>query len=185
MLNILKCFLSGHYKDTLYYKSPGSRPTLRMNYIFQRIFGINGDSPWSVHYTNRVMRPDRIEIGRKVDISFAVSGHLYIQGGNGIKIGDDTLIAPGVKIVSTTHDEVTHDGKPGVPIIIGKHCWLGANCVIVAGVEIGDNVIVAAGSVVTKSVPSNVVVGGVPAKIIRKVKTGNTPSEIIRAPQLN
>ena len=52
------------------------------------------------------------------------------------------------------------------PIVIGKKCWLGANSVILPGVQLGNNVIVAAGSVVNKSFPDNSVVAGVPAKIV-------------------
>jgi len=63
----------------------------------------------------------------------------------------------------------SHD-KSVPPIKIGKNCWLGANSVILPGVELGDNVIVAAGAVVTKSFSNNLVIGGVPAKILSENK---------------
>ena len=141
-----------------------------INYIFQRIFRINSDTPWSVHYTSIVENAHKLKIGRGVHHSLAVSGHCYIQAYNGIDIGDDTIFGPGVKILSTNHDKVTFAAEVGPPIIIGKHCWLGANSVILAGITLGDNVIVGSGAVVTKSVPSGFVVGGVPAKIIHPVK---------------
>ena len=56
------------------------------------------------------------------------------------------------------------------PIRLGKRVWIGAHATILAGVTIGDNSIVAAGAVVTKNVPPNVIVGGVPAKIIKEIK---------------
>jgi maltose O-acetyltransferase len=93
-----------------------------------------------------------------------------VQGINKIYIGDYTIFAPGVKIISANHDKKdyhSHD-KSISPIKIGKNCWLGANSVILPGVELGDNVIVGAGAVVTKSFPDNVILGGVPAKIIGK-----------------
>jgi acetyltransferase-like isoleucine patch superfamily enzyme len=57
----------------------------------------------------------------------------------------------------------------GAPIIIGEYVWLGVNVVVLAGVKIGDGAVLAAGSVVTKSVPSGQLWGGVPARLIREV----------------
>lgn len=56
-------------------------------------------------------------------------------------------------------------------IVIGKNVWISSNATVVPGVSIGDGAVVAAGAVVTKDVPPNVVVGGVPAKIIKKIET--------------
>ena len=58
------------------------------------------------------------------------------------------------------------------PIRIGKSVWIGSNATILPGVTIGNGAIVAAGAVVTKDVPENTIVGGVPAKIIRRIKEG-------------
>ncbi len=137
------------------------------NCFMQRILRVNGKVPWMVHFTSYVSGD--VKIGRNVWISFAVSGGCYVQGINGIEIGDDTLIAPGVKIISANHDmrDLSRSIK-GPPIIIGKRCWIGANAVILPGVELGDGVVVAAGAVVTKSFPEGTVVAGVPAAPIRR-----------------
>ena len=99
--------------------------------------------------------------------SFAVSGGCYIQGMNGVFIDDDVIIAPSVTIISANHNP-TDISKwiETEPVRIGKRCWIGANAVILPGVQLGDGVIVGAGAVVTKSFPSGAVIGGVPAKII-------------------
>lgn len=139
-----------------------------VNFIFQRIFRINSNIPWSVHYTSTVS--GKVKIGCNVDNSFAVSSCCYIQGINGIEIGDNTIFASGVKLISANHDFENHaESVSAPPIIIGKNVWLGTNSVVLPGVVIGDNSIVAAGAVVTKNVESNCVVAGTPAKLIKRL----------------
>ena len=65
----------------------------------------------------------------------------------------------------------------GKPVTIGNDVWIGVNCTILPGVTIGNNVVVAAGAVVTKDVPDNCIVGGVPAKVIREIEN-DIPGEI-------
>ena len=79
----------------------------------------------------------------------------------------------GHKVVLATLD---HDFMPekrgnmtGKPIVIGKNVWIGANVTVLGGVTIGDNAIVAAGAVVTKDVPENTIVGGIPTKVIKSI----------------
>ncbi len=151
-----------------YLFSPTTTNLRLVNFFFQKIMRVNAEVPFMVHYTSQVSKT--VILGKGVAPFFANSGNCYIQGINKVYIGDDTLFAPGIKIISANHDKndlKKHD-KTTKPIIIGKNCWIGANCVILPGVELGDNVIVAAGAVVSKSFPSNVVIGGVPAKIIEK-----------------
>ena len=56
-----------------------------------------------------------------------------------------------------------------MPVHIGKNCWIGANAVVLPGITIGDNVVIGAGSVVTKDIPSNVVAAGNPCRVLRQV----------------
>lgn len=91
-----------------------------------------------------------------------------------ITIGENTSIADLVSIRDHNHGfgkDIPPWECPGIikPITIGKNCWLGAKVTIVAGVELGNNVVVGANSVVTKSFGSNLVIGGCPAKIIRQL----------------
>lgn len=82
-------------------------------------------------------------------------------------MGDDTIFAPGVMIISANHDpnDFSRWVEAG-PITIGKRCWIGVGAIILPGVQLGDDVIVGAGAVVTKSFPSGSVIAGVPAKVI-------------------
>jgi len=101
-------------------------PLLICNTIFQRFFRINGNTPWMVHYTSQVTKPENISIEEgpysyTVYLSFAISGNCYIQAGNGIHFGEGTIFAPGVKIISANHsykDYNVWDSAP--PIRIGR-----------------------------------------------------------------
>ncbi len=139
-----------------------------VNFVFQRILRLNSDVPFQVHFTSTVIVGKGIFLGRNVWKSFALSGGCYIQGGNGIFIGDDTIFAPGVKIISANHDPKKQMAwSDALPIRVGCRCWIGANAVILPSVEISDDCIVGAGAVVTHSLPQkSCVIAGVPAKII-------------------
>jgi len=129
--------------------------------------------------------------GSEIDESVAVFTPLYINYGKHTKIGknvfinfdctfldlggitieDGVLIAPKVSLLSEGHP-VSPDKRHSLvpkPIHIKKNAWIGANATILQGVTIGENSVVAAGSVVSKDVPDNVIVGGTPAKIIREI----------------
>jgi len=86
----------------------------------------------------------------------------------GIHIGANTLVGNGVVILSHDHCKRVEDNQPYlIHTYIGKNCFIALNSIILPGVKIGNEVIVGAGSVVTKDVPSNTVVAGNPARIIR------------------
>jgi maltose O-acetyltransferase len=91
-----------------------------------------------------------------------------------VNIGNNVMIGPNVDIYTVNHP-MTAQGRrdylgKGSPVTIGNDVWIGGKVTITPGVTIGNNVVVAAGAVVTKDVPDNVLVGGVPAKIIKKLE---------------
>ena len=94
---------------------------------------------------------------------------------SGIHIGENTLVAGGATILSHDHCKRVGNNQPFlVDTFIGKNCFIAVGAIILPGVKIGDEVIVGAGAVVTKDVPSNTVVAGNPAKIIRENIKMNT-----------
>lgn len=108
------------------------------------------------------------KIGKNVFINFDC---VFLDLG-GITIEDNVLIAPKVSLLSEGHPlspEERHALVPK-PIHIKKNAWIGANATILQGVTIGENSVVAAGSVVSNDVPDNVIVGGIPAKIIKNIE---------------
>ncbi|MDQ0483653.1 maltose acetyltransferase domain-containing protein [Guptibacillus hwajinpoensis] len=90
-----------------------------------------------------------------------------------IRFGDNCMLAPGVHIYSATHplhpDERNSGKEYGKPVTIGDNVWIGGGAIINPGVTIGDNVVVGAGAVVTNNIPSNVVIGGNPARVIKQL----------------
>ncbi|CAE6510244.1 maltose acetyltransferase domain-containing protein [Paenibacillus sp. GCM10023250] len=93
-----------------------------------------------------------------------------------IRIGDNCFLAPGVHIYTATHPleaEARISGAEyGKPVFIGHNVWIGGRAVINPGVRIGDNAVIASGTVVTKDVPGNVVAGGNPARVLKPIGNG-------------
>jgi maltose O-acetyltransferase len=91
-----------------------------------------------------------------------------------IQIGDNCMLGPGVHIYTATHPihpERRNSGlEYGMPVEIGNNVWIGGGAIINPGVSIGNNVVIASFSVVTRDVPDNVVVGGNPARIIKQIQ---------------
>ena len=107
-------------------------------------------------------------VGERVFINMGCK----FQDQGGIFIDDDALIGHNATLCTLNHipDPAQRAGMKAKPIHIGKKVWLGANVTVLQGVTIGDNAIVAAGAVVTKDVPANAIVGGVPAKVIKMIE---------------
>ena len=108
-----------------------------------------------------------IMIGKNVFIN----ADCKFQDQGGIVIEDGALIGHGVVLATLNHDldPSKRQQLHPAPIHIGKGVWIGSNAVITAGVTIGENAVVAAGAVVVKDVPAGAIVGGVPAKVIRRI----------------
>lgn len=94
-----------------------------------------------------------------------------------IRFGDRCMLGPGVHIYTATHPldpvERSSGREYGIPVRIGDDVWIGGGALILPGVTIGNRAIIASGAVVTKDVPSDVVVGGNPARIIKQLKAGS------------
>ncbi len=107
-------------------------------------------------------------VGREVFVNF---GCTFLDQG-GITLEDGVFIGPGVKIVTENHPENPESRHRLLvkPVVVRSNAWIGAGAIILPGVTVGRNAIVAAGAVVTKDVPDDVIVGGVPAKFIRNIE---------------
>jgi acetyltransferase-like isoleucine patch superfamily enzyme len=107
-------------------------------------------------------------------VSFNDHVELNSSLGGAIRIGDDCLFGPGVKVFTSNHcfeDRSTPIRKQGhsvEDVIIEDNCWIGANSIILAGVTIGAGTVIGAGAVVTANVPAGVVACGIPARVIRQ-----------------
>jgi len=131
-------------------------------------------------------------IGKKVDESFLLIPPFFTAGGDEIRVGrnvfvsqnctfydlggldirDDVLIGPNVSLITAGHPVEPSRRRAvtiGKPIVIERNVWIAAGATIIGGVTVGENSVVAAGSVVTKDIPANTLVGGNPAKVIRSI----------------
>ncbi len=132
-------------------------------------------------------------IGSQVDERFMLIPPFYTTGGadmrvgrnvfinqnctfydlGGIDIADDVLIGPNVSLITSGHPIAPahrHGAVLAKPIVIERNVWIAAGAIVIGGVTVGENSVVAAGSVVTRDVPPNVLVGGNPARVIRSIR---------------
>jgi acetyltransferase-like isoleucine patch superfamily enzyme len=110
-----------------------------------------------------------------INSNSSISCHKHIKIGNGTTIGWDVEI-----LDSDLHSIMREDFEISKPILIGSHVWIGCRAMILKGVTIGAGSIVASGAVVTKDVPENTLVAGVPAKIVKKdVRWGNPANQLL------
>jgi acetyltransferase-like isoleucine patch superfamily enzyme len=131
-------------------------------------------------------------IGHQVDESFSLIPPFYSTGGRnirvgrnvfinqnctiydlgGVDIGDDVMIGPNVSLITEGHPIDPFQRRAFVtakPIVMERNVWIAAGAIIIGGVTVGENSVVAAGSVVTRNVPPNTLVAGNPARVIRSV----------------
>ncbi|MDL2219344.1 sugar O-acetyltransferase [Ruminococcaceae bacterium OttesenSCG-928-O06] len=135
--------------------------------LFSRLIGKPVDDGFGLFPPFYTDCGKNITLGKNVFIN---SGCRF-QDQGGVRIGDGALIGHNAVLATLNHGFAPQDRSTTypAPIVIGNHVWLGANVTVIGGVTIGDNAIVAAGAVVTKDVPANVIVGGVPAERIRSL----------------
>jgi len=144
------------------------------HYIFQDTRdSINIDKDCEIGLGNII----RAGLGGKIILESGVALYDYtiVDIQKKLVIGKDTLISPFCYI--TDYDHIFQDntlpiqkqGYRAIPITIGRNVWVGAHCIILKGVTIGNNTVLGAGSVVTHDIPSNCLAVGVPAKVIRKI----------------
>lgn len=138
----------------------------------QKIGGVNRDVPWPCSplicvqgHQNITFHPDDLN-------NFQTFGCYFQCPDAEIVIGRGTYIAPNVGIITSNHaPNNLQNHLPGKPVRLGTGCWIGMNSVILPGVELGNQTIVGAGSVVTKSfLDGGCVIAGNPARFIRKLK---------------
>lgn len=110
-----------------------------------------------------------IEIGE----NFYANHNLIILDGNKVEFGDNVFIAPNCSFYTAGHPLDAERRNKGLeyakPIKVGNNVWFGGNVIVLPGVTIGDNVVIGAGSVVNKDIPSNVVAVGNPCKVIKEI----------------
>lgn len=120
----------------------------------------------------KILSPENVEL----DDFVSVANSAILDGRGGLEIGKYTMVGFGAVILSYTHNFETSrkpyvlQGFFGKKITIGSNVWIGARVVILPGVTIGNNVIIGANAVVSKDIPSNRIVGGIPAEIIRETE---------------
>ena len=124
--------------------------------------------------TLRLIPPFNTDCGKNIHIgeNVFINSGCVMQDQGGIYIGDNVLLGHNATLLTLNHEENPEnraDLHPS-PIHIGNSAWLGSNVTVLPGVTIGDGAIVAAGAVVTKDVPKDTIVAGIPAKVMRKVK---------------
>ncbi len=156
-----------------YPKSEGIHLVYLLYYFpYQKILRLNGSFPWPVHHTSRILFSKYLKTGNRSAPGMNANG--YIQARNGICIGSNFRMGPGVGLISSNHDKNDYDKHaPSGPIIIGDNVWIGMNAVVLPGITIGDNVMIGANSVVTKNIPSHSIAAGNPCKVIKE-KPGYT-----------
>ena len=110
-----------------------------------------------------------IEVGE----NFYSNHNLVILDANKVKFGDNVFIAPNCGFYTAGHPLDYETRNKGLeyakPIEVGNNVWIGGNVVVLPGVKIGDNVVIGAGSIVTKDIPSNSVAVGNPCKVIKEL----------------
>lgn len=161
------------------------------NLIIARLEGRNFADAKSVQLRRFFVKPLFYKMGKKVNIQnhvkiqgwhnisigdySGIGSHSYLSAVAPITIGNNVMIAQQLIVNTANHTISSQKNMINLPMIpepvsIGNNVWIGARVTILAGVNIGDNVVIAAGAVVTKCFGSNIILGGVPARIIKIIE---------------
>ncbi len=170
LMQILRAFFSfALLKDIIY---------TFLFYLLNRVYGlikVNKGKNIKIRPHVMLRDPERIYIGD----NSTIGAYNVLWAGKKeavIKIGKNVMTGPYVKIFAFNHGTKVSDipmikqPETEADVIIGDDVWIGAGVIILPGCKIGNGVVVAAGSVVTKDIPDNVIVAGIPAKIIKERK---------------
>lgn len=137
--------------------------------LIKEIFGSTGEK---IHVESGL----RVDYGENISVGdrFYANFDAIMLDVCPITIGKNAMLGPRVSLVTPEHplhpDERNSGMEFGRPITIGDNCWVGSDATIIGGVTLGNNVVVGAGAVVTKSFGDNVVIAGNPARIIKEIK---------------
>ncbi len=137
--------------------------------VIRELFGSVGENPVVLPVFN-------CDNGKNINVgdNFLANYNVTILDVDKVTMGDNVMIGPNT-LISTVNHPLTPKGRRQhlsliKPVRIGSDVWIGGNVTILPGVTIGSNVVIAAGAVVTKDVPDNTLVGGVPAKFIKHLE---------------
>lgn len=173
LVKLLVFFFERKYIQGRHFESSAAGLVWALRALWGRnILRLAPPMPWPVALSCTISNPHNISFHPDNIDNFQSPG-TYFQNFNGhIHLGRGTYIAPNVGLITANHKIGALDEyEAGRDIVIGERCWIGMNAVILPGVTLGGDTIVAAGAVVTKSFPEGgVVLGGIPARIIRSYK---------------
>ena len=170
---------------------PGDKEIMaRQLQCLERLYDFNATRPSEMERRQKLLKEMFFEIGENCYIeppfhSNFGGGHVHfgkniyanfnltLVDDSHIYVGDYTMFGPNVTVATAGHPILPELREKGyqynAPVHIGRNCWIGVGAVILPGVTLGDNVVVGAGSIVTKDLPSNVVAVGNPCKVLREV----------------
>jgi acetyltransferase-like isoleucine patch superfamily enzyme len=149
------------------FNQAGPKEIERRSNILDKLLGAKKDNVF-------IKQPFYCDYGYNIKIgeNFFSNFNFTILDESTVTIGDNVLVGPNVSIYTVNHAVNIAKRNAGIeyarPVSIGNNVWIGGNVVILQGVTIGDNSIVGAGSVVTKSIPANVLAAGNPCKVLRE-----------------
>lgn len=168
-------------KELLYDYNICTRPgdTAQRNRILRQLFGKTGENIF-------VTQPFYCDYGGYIEVgeNFYANFNCTMLDAGGIKIGSNVLLAPNVGLYTVGHpldadlrNRAYEDAKP---IVLGDNVWIGAQSIILGGVTIGDNAVIAAGSLVTKDIPADTLAMGAPCRAVRPITQADRETYLAR-----